>query len=153
MEKAKRNLKSISIILIVLGAFSLIASIVSVVSSNGAYTAEALIELNGYTADEANVAVVTFIVGASIGFLLELFVGLKGIIVANGGKRSGLATVVVVINIILLVLGATTSAGYVIAGKMDLIESQVILQVCELILFIYYIVYVNKVISLRKTNV
>ena len=153
MEKAKRNLKSISIILIVLGAFSLIASIVSVVSSNGAYTAEALIELNGYTADEANVAVVTFIVGASIGFLLELFVGLKGIIVANGGKRSGLATVVVVINIILLVLGATTSAGYVIAGKMDLIESQVILQVCELILFIYYIVYVNKVVSLRKTNV
>ena len=153
MEKAKRNLKSISIILIVLGAFSLIASIVSVMSSNGAYTAEALIELNGYTADEANVAVVTFIVGASIGFLLELFVGLKGIIVANGGKRSGLATVVVVINIILLVLGASTSAGYVVAGKMDLIESQVILQVCELILFIYYIVYVNKVISLRKTNV
>ena len=153
MEKAKRNLKSISIILIVLGAFSLIASIVSVMSSNGAYTAEALIELNGYTADEANVAVVTFIVGASIGFLLELFVGLKGIIVANGGKRSKLVTVIVVINIILLVLGASTSAGYVVAGKMDLIESQVILQVCELILFIYYIVYVNKVISLRKTNV
>ena len=153
MEKAKRNLKSISIILIVIGAFSLIASIVSIVSPSGAFTAAAMMELNGYSIDEANIAVITFIVGAAIGFLLELFVGLKGIIVANGGKRSGLATAVVVINIILLVLGATTSAGYVIAGKMDLIESQVILQVCELILFIYYIVYVNKVVSLRKTNV
>lgn len=153
MEKAKRNLKSISIILIVIGAFSLIASIVSIVSPSGAFTAAALMELNGYSVDEANIAVVTFITGAAVGFLLELFVGLKGIIVANGGKRSKLVTVIVVINIILLVIGASSSAGYVIAGKMDLIESQVILQVCELILFIYYIVYVNKVIALRKTTV
>ena len=153
MEKAKRNLKSISIILIVIGAFSLIASIVSIVSPSGAFTAAAMMELNGYSIDEANIAVITFIVGAAIGFLLELFVGLKGIIVANGGKRSKLVTIIVAINIILLVLGASSSAGYVIAGKMDLIESQVILQVCELILFIYYIVYVNKVVSLRKTTV
>ena len=153
MEKAKRNLKSISIILIVIGVFSLIASIVSIVSPSGAFTAAAMMELNGYSIDEANIAVITFIVGAAIGFLLELFVGLKGIIVANGGKRSKLVTIIVAINIILLVLGASSSAGYVIAGKMDLIESQVILQVCELILFIYYIVYVNKVISLRKTTV
>ena len=153
MEKAKRNLKSISIILIAIGAFSLISTIVSVVSPSGAYTAEALVILNGYSAEEASVAVVSFIVFGAIGFLLELFVGLKGIIVANGGKRSKLVTVIVVINIIMLVLGASTSAGYVVAGKMDLIESQVILQVCELILFIYYIVYVNKVIALRKTNV
>ena len=153
MEKAKRNLKSISIILIVIGAFSLIASIVSIMSPSGAYTVESLIAMNGYTADEANAIIVSFIAVAAIGFLFELLVGLKGIIVANGGKRSKLVTVIVVINIILLVLGASTSAGYVISGKMDLIESQVILQVCELILFIYYIVYVNKVISLRKTNV
>lgn len=153
MEKAKRNLKSISIILIVIGVFSLIASIVSIVSPSGAFTAAAMMELNGYSIDEANIAVITFIVGAAIGFLLELFVGLKGIIVANGGKRSKLVTIIVAINIILLVLGASSSAGYVIAGKMDLIESQVILQVCELILFIYYIVYVNKVVSLRKTTV
>ena len=153
MEKAKRNLKSISIILIVIGVFSLIASIVSIVSPSGAFTAAAMMELNGYSIDEANIAVITFIAGAAIGFLLELFVGLKGIIVANGGKRSKLVTIIVAINIILLVLGASSSAGYVIAGKMDLIESQVILQVCELILFIYYIVYVNKVISLRKTTV
>lgn len=153
MEKAKRNLKSISIILIVIGVFSLIASIVSIVSPSGAFTAAAMMELNGYSIEEANIAVITFIVGAAIGFLLELFVGLKGIIVANGGKRSKLVTIIVAINIILLVLGASSSAGYVIAGKMDLIESQVILQVCELILFIYYIVYVNKVVSLRKTTV
>ena len=153
MEKAKRVLKSISIFIIVLGVISLISTIIAVVSPTGAYNVEAVIALNGLAPEEANAITVTTIVFGIVGFLLELLVGLKGIIVANGGKKSAIVTIIVVITIILLVIGASGSIGLIVRGQTDILGSQIIIQVCELLLFIFYIIETNKVIALRKTNV
>lgn len=153
MQKAKRDLKSISVILIVLGAIDFIGSLISVFAPSGSNSLETLTQIVNYTVEEANTTIVIVTIVAAIAFLLQLFVGLKGIIVANGGRKSALATIIIVLCIILLVLGISYSVGMIVRGQADVFTSQVIIQVCELLLYIFYIVYTNKVVSLRRTTV
>ena len=153
MEKAKRDLKSISIFLIVLGAFDLISSIISTVSTEGQVSTAAIATIFNASAEEASVYVAAIIVFCVIGFLLQLYIGLKGIIIANGGKKSGLVTVVVVLSIILLVIGGVGAIASIMDGSATVLSSRIIVVVCELILFCYYMVAVKKVIALRATTV
>ena len=153
MEKAKRDLKSVSGFIIFLAILSLISTLLMVFSPSGSYTADAIMLREGISVDEAGVYVGTIVAAGIIGFLLQLYVGLKGIIVANGGKRSKIVTVVVVLSIIMLVVGCSSSIGDIISGNTNILGSQIIIQVCELLNFILYIVFTNKVITLRKTNV
>ena len=153
MEKAKRDLKSISVILIFIGVFSLVSSILAIYTPNGVYSFDSLSKLYGYTIEQTNGLIASAMAISIVSFLLELFVGLKGIIVANGGKKSKLATLIIVLNIILLVIGGVTSIAMIVRGQATLFDTQLIIQICELIMFILYIVKTNKVVSLRKTTV
>ena len=153
MEKAKRDLKSISVILIFIGVFSLVSSILAIYTPNGVYSFDSLSKLYGYTIEQTNGLIASAMAISIVSFLLELFVGLKGIIVANGGKKSKLATLIIVLNIILLVIGGVTSIAMIVRGQATLFDTQLIIQFCELIMFILYIVKTNKVVSLRRTTV
>jgi hypothetical protein len=153
MEKAKRDLKSVSAIIIIIAIADLVSAIMSVASPSGSATYQHFINDSGFTADQATAAVATVISVAIILFLLELFVGLKGIIVANGGKKSKLATVVVVFSIICLVIEACNSIYLIVVGTTNILGSRIIVQVCALSLFIYYIVITNKVIAMRSQRI
>ena len=153
MEKAKRDLKSISVILIFIGVFSLVSSILAIYTPNGVYSFDSLSKLYGYTIEQTNGLIASAMAISIVSFLLELFVGLKGIIVANGGKKSKLATLIIVINIVLLVIGGVTSIAMIVRGQATLFDTQLIIQICELVMFVLYIVKTNKVVSLRRTTV
>lgn len=153
MEKARRDLKSVSIILIVLGVIDLIGTFIMIFSPNATFSAEALMQTKSMTADEANATIVLAVIFGIIGFLLQLFIGLKGVIIANGGKKSTFVIVLVVISILFLVLGGSSSVGSIIDGTTNVLGSQIIMQVCEILLLLLYIYFSNTVIKLRKTNV
>ena len=153
MDKAKRDLKTISGFIIFLDILNLVSTLLMVFGPNGTYTAEALMLNEGYSLDKANFIVGVIVFVGVVAFLLQFYVGLKGIIIANGGKRSKLATGIVVISIILIVIGCVSSIINIVSGNTNILGSQIIIQVCELMNFTLFIVYSNKVISLRKTNV
>ncbi len=152
MDKAKRDLKSASYVIIGCAILDLIGAITSVAVPGGAYTYEQLVNVSGMAPALATAGVNVTIGVAVVCFLLEIFAGLKGVIVANGGKRSRLADVIVGLAIVLTALQIVASAYAIYMGTTDFMHSRLIVQICVIVIFIYYIVLTNQVISLRKTK-
>ncbi len=102
----KKWLKIVSIILLVLGAFELINGVIALVLTlNGSVTVP-----EGQTEEVFRTAGIATFVGALLGALLDLFLGIKGIQKANGreiGKAAHiLGIIILVFQIIAVVVGA-----------------------------------------------
>lgn len=153
MDKAKRDLKSTSVIIIVLAIFDLIGAIASVALPNGAYSYETLVNITGMAPSLASTTVNSTVGVAILVFLLLLFVGLKGIIVSNGGKRSRLATAIVSLCTLAMCLQIAATCYALFMGTTDFMHSRLIVQVTVIVILILYNALTKKVISLRKTSV
>ena len=145
MEKIKKTLKEASILILVLCGLTLIKNIVNV-CVNGFTVAS---QLPGLAADLVEItAIITFVI--SLLFLLpEIYVGVKGLKMANGAA-SGKAPIVWAIILAIL---AGISAISAISGLTKGINVDSILPVIDagldLFAYIYFIIYARKYLQAK----
>lgn len=145
MKTFNRNLKSTSIIIMFVACLNFVSTIMAVTLANGIYSKEKIMALVGGGENFAT-TLIGFVIGlAVIGLLISLIIGLKGIIYANGGKKSKLALVFCWIQIIGLALIVFDSASSIISGKSEILNSNIIISIILFVLYIYYVYLTKKV--------
>ncbi len=150
MSKNAKNLKTVSIIIIAIGIIDLISIIMSVFLPEGVLNSLKVASTMGSDNNQAVSAVLGFLVFTEIiAFLATMIIGLKGIIIANGGKRSILAYVLAFLTLILAIFGIISTFTQIASGKIGFIESQVIVTIVSAILTIYYIYVMKKTLDER----
>lgn len=145
IKKAKKNLKTVGIIICIFALAQIIYSIVSVLTSADVFMS--VFSASGFGNAEGvyNVVLTVAIVIAVIQFLLFLFIGLKGIIMANGGRRSGAAVVLSWIGIILNLVAVIFDFYSIFAGTTSPASAATWITLAELLILIAFVVFVRKV--------
>ena len=143
MEKNRKNLRDFSIIILALVALSLIRSIVTV-CINGFPQPTNIPE--GMTKEIAKVITIITFALSFVLLLPQIYLGVKGIKIANGSSTSGKAHIIWAL--ILIVFSAIT----VISSISDLTKAfnldsvlNLLGPVVDLALFAFYYIYARKV--------
>ena len=142
MEKNRKELKSFSIVVLVVTAISLIGIIVNA-CVNGIPRITEIYE--GMTEDMIQISSVISFVLTFVIFIPQIYVGVKGIKIANGAK-SGKAHIVWAF--ILAVLAGIAA----ISGIVNIIEAfstdallNLVDPAIDLVMFIFYLIYAHQV--------
>lgn len=150
LSKIKSRLKAYSFILIFVALSRTLVSIIEVVTSPDIITAALVAQgVSGVSGIYNTIATIT-IVFSVVGFLLVLFIGLKGIIMANGGKRSGAAIVLIWILTILAGISFIMSTVNIFRGALSITDANYWLALAVLVFQIAYIVYVKKLYDAKR---
>lgn len=150
MSKSAKNLKTVSIIIIAIGIIDLISIVMSIMLPEGILNSSKIASTMGADSGQVISVVLGFIIFMEIiAFFCTMIIGLKGIIIANGGKRSILAYVLAFLTLILALGGIFSTFSQIAAGKIGFMESQVIVTIVSAILTIYYIYIMRKTLDER----
>lgn len=143
MEKAKKELKIYSVLILVFVAFALVKSIVSI-CINGFPKMEPLPE--GVTPEVANVLVIITFVVSLLLLIPQIYIGLKGVMISNGASVGGKAHLVWAIILAVCAAIATIDAfaGMFKAFNVDNVLTAFNVLV-DLALYVCYYIYARKV--------
>ena len=142
MEKNKKELKSFSILILAIVALSLIRNIVGLCVSGIPQPTESF---EGMTQDMVQtISIISFVL-ALVLFVPQIYLGIKGIMIANGatsGKTHIVwAIILIIISIIALIFELVTLINaFNIDTVMNALEPAI-----ELALFAFYYVYACRV--------
>lgn len=145
MDKNKKTLKEYSIVILVFVAITLVRSIVSL-CVKGLPQVEAIPE--GMTKELVNIAA---IISCVIGFIIlipQIYVGLKGLQIANGATVNGKAHLIWALILAVLAAISTISAisGLISAINFDTIYN-VIDPAIDVLLFVCYYICARKIVA------
>ena len=145
MEKNKKNLKELSILVLILVGITFIKNIVTV-CINGFTVAS---QLPGIAADLVEItAIISFIIGLLL-LLPEIYIGVKGIKIANGAQSGKAPIVWAVIFAILAGISVISGLSGIFKGFetgkfLDFLNAAI-----DVAVYVCYIVYVRKVLQAK----
>ena len=144
MEKTRKHLKEISIVILILAAFSLIRSVVDVIFTDFSQASR----LEGATPGLILATQIFLIVFAFVLMIPEIYVGAKGIKIANALSSSKAPIVWAVILAIFSGFAVISSVSSLIQ-QGDLVGDLLELadKVVDVLLYITYINYAKKLIK------
>lgn len=142
MEKERKELKWFSILILALATFSLIRAIVSV-CVNGLPQPTEIPE--GMTKEIANIVVIISFALSLVALLPQIYVGVKGIKIANGAP-SGKAHIVWAIILAVFAVIAVISA---IINLTKVLNFDTVLKALDpaidVIIYVFYYIYARKI--------
>ena len=144
MEKTRKQLKEISVVILILAAFSLIRAVVDVILTDFSQASR----LEGVTPGLILATQIFLIVFAFVLMIPEIYVGVKGIKIANASSSSKAPIVWAVILAIFSGVGVISSVSSLIQ-QGDLVGDLLELadKVVDVLLYITYINYAKKLIK------
>lgn len=144
MEKTRKQLKEISVVILILAAFSLIRSVIDVILTDFSQASR----LEGVTPSLILATQIFLIVFAFVLMIPEIYVGVKGIKIANASSSSKAPIVWAVILAIFSGVGVISSVSSLI-HQGDLVGDLLALAntVVDVLLYITYINHVKKLIQ------
>ena len=144
MEKTRKQLKEISVVILILAAFSLIRSVIDVILTDFSQASR----LEGVTPGLILATQIFLIVFAFVLMIPEIYVGVKGIKIANASSSSKAPIVWAVILAIFSGVGVVSSVSSLI-HQGDLVGDLLALAntVVDVLLYITYINHVKKLIQ------
>lgn len=144
MEKTRKQLKEISVVILILAAFSLIRSVIDVILTDFSQASR----LEGVTPGLILATQIFLIVFAFVLMIPEIYVGVKGIKIANASSSSKAPIVWAVILAIFSGVGVISSVSSLI-HQGDLVGDLLALAntVIDVLLYITYINHVKKLIQ------
>lgn len=144
MEKTRKQLKEISVVILILAAFSLIRSVIDVILTDFSQASR----LEGVTPGLILATQIFLIVFAFVLMIPEIYVGVKGIKIANASSSSKAPIVWAVILAIFSGVGVISSVSSLI-HQGDLVGDLLALAntVVDVLLYITYINHVKKLIQ------
>ena len=144
MVKTRKQLKEISVVILILAAFSLIRSVLDVIFTDFSQASK----LEGVTPGLILAAQIFLIVFSFVLMIPEIYVGVKGIKIANSSSASKAPVVWALILAIFSGVGVVSSVSSLI-HQGDLVGDLLALAdaVVDVLLYITYINYANKLIK------
>lgn len=150
LSQYKSQLKWTSWFVILIGLSRAVSSITEVLTSPDTITAA--LSAQGLTNIEGIYSTVTTltIVFSVVGFLFMLFIGLKGVIMANGGKRSGAAIVLAWIFAVLVAISVIMGIMNIARGIITISDVNFWMSIALLIAYASYIYYAKKLFDAKR---